>query len=233
MRRNRSFESIEIGHTQRKSKQFGSHLQPMSVHRPVHQRKLSCEEIINEMEKEQDAVVVRLLRELERVKEENGQLRKHLYQNRCSISRSNSEKDLVFMGEHEWNYHYSHSETASSPRDSLSIPHPSAPRARRPSPIGLSMSNSSQMIPIDTSMATQSLQKKRGSTSVAPNSSSSSILLTENGENNNWAKQGATDVDPKFKVPRRWSLSDETGGHFVGERNPSDATRRLHEYKLK
>ncbi|SCU78639.1 LAME_0A05182g1_1 [Lachancea meyersii CBS 8951] len=42
-------------------------------------RRLSSEEIINEMEKEQDAIVVRLLREIDQLKDENNRLRKNLY----------------------------------------------------------------------------------------------------------------------------------------------------------
>ncbi|SCU90243.1 LANO_0D08086g1_1 [Lachancea nothofagi CBS 11611] len=41
-------------------------------------RRLSSEEIINEMEKEQDAIVVRLLREIDQLKDENNRLRKNL-----------------------------------------------------------------------------------------------------------------------------------------------------------
>ncbi|CAI4474539.1 CFA_G0021410.mRNA.1.CDS.1 [Saccharomyces cerevisiae] len=47
---------------------------PMSA-----QRRLSREEIINEMEKEQDAIVVRLLREIETLKEENSRLKNQLH----------------------------------------------------------------------------------------------------------------------------------------------------------
>ncbi|CAI2026848.1 hypothetical protein SEUBUCD646_0G04130 [Saccharomyces eubayanus] len=43
------------------------------------QRRLSREEIINEMEKEQDAIVVRLLREIEALKEENSRLKNQLH----------------------------------------------------------------------------------------------------------------------------------------------------------
>lgn len=41
-------------------------------------RRLSSEEIINEMEKEQDAIVMRLLREIDQLREENSRLRKNL-----------------------------------------------------------------------------------------------------------------------------------------------------------
>ncbi|SCU77755.1 LAFA_0A03224g1_1 [Lachancea sp. 'fantastica'] len=49
--------------------------------RGITSRRLSSEEIINEMEKEQDAIVVRLLREIDQLKDENNRLRKNL----CSV----------------------------------------------------------------------------------------------------------------------------------------------------
>lgn len=238
MRRNTSIQSFDSGlnfpldNTITKpprSKQFGSHLQPMSVpHRPSHQRKLSCEEIINEMEKEQDAVVVRLLRELERLKEENMQLRKHMHQSRPFLSRNNSEKDMNIMDDYESNYHYSLSESSSSPRNSLYVPYQAAPPyARRPSPIGINMTNANSMVPIDTSLPTLSLQKKRGS--ITPTSSSSNVLLMENNDNHQWLK--TADLDPQQKVPRRWSLSDDNAGRYIEA--PSETAKRLQEYKLK
>lgn len=237
MRRNTSIQSIESGlnfpldNTITKplrSKHFGSHLQPMSVqHRPSHQRKLSCEEIINEMEKEQDAVVVRLLRELERLKEENMQLRKHMHQGRPFLSRNNSEKDLNLLDDYESNYHYSLSESSSSPRNSLYVPYQPTPHARRPSPIGINITNSNSMMPIDTSLPTLSLQKKRGS--ITPTGSSSNILLTENNDSHHWLK--SADLDPQQKVPRRWSLSDDNAGRYIEA--TSETAKRLQEYKLK
>lgn len=147
MHRNTSFESCDSESDSRKSvsKQFGSHLQPMSVSRPSSQRKLSCEEIINEMEKEQDAMVVRLLRELDRVKEENAHLRKQLALNH---SREGSDKELSGE-EYEPNYHYISSEYSPSP----------ASRARRPSSM-------SQSISVETPI--HSIHKKRLSSGSGP-----------------------------------------------------------------
>ncbi|QLQ80245.1 hypothetical protein HG537_0D02460 [Torulaspora globosa] len=208
MRRNRSVESIETEYDTRRSKQFGSHLQPMSAHRTVHQRKLSCEEIINEMEKEQDAMVVRLLRELERLKEENVFLRKQL-----AHSRSNSERDLNYAEEYVSNYHYSLSEASSSPRNSL------ASRGSRPSLGGASSSN--HTIPTESS-----LHRERGSNSIN-STSSSSILLSEATE-----RRSVTDIDPRVKIPRGWSLSVDPATRLADERGV-DTTRKLQEYKLR
>lgn len=215
MRRNRSVESIDTECDTRKSKQFGSHLQPMSVNRAAHQRKLSCEEIINEMEKEQDAMVVRLLRELERLKEENVFLRKQLNQ---SSSRSGSEKDLNFTDDYVSNYHYSLSEASSSPRNSL------ISRSSRPSLV--SVGATGHTIPTEVSASTQSLHRERGSTSVH-SGSSSSILLSEGTE-----RRSVTDIDPRVKIPRGWSLSTDPAGRLADERGV-DATRKLQEYKLR
>ncbi|CAB4256646.1 similar to Saccharomyces cerevisiae YGR161C RTS3 Putative component of the protein phosphatase type 2A complex [Maudiozyma barnettii] len=49
--------------------------------------KLSCEEIINKMENEQDAIVVRLLREINYLKQENTKLRNQLNNNRRKFRR--------------------------------------------------------------------------------------------------------------------------------------------------
>lgn len=204
-------ESIDTEYDTRKSKQFGSHLQPMSAHRTAHQRKLSCEEIINEMEKEQDAMVVRLLRELERVKEENVFLRKQLAQN----SRNGSERELDFAEEYVPNYHYSLSNASSSPWNS---------RGSRPSLTNMSVS--SHTIPTDSSMLTQSLHRERGSTSTAPGSSSS-VLFSEGTE-----RRSVVDVDPRVKIPRGWSISGAPASRLADERG-AEATRRLQEYKLR
>lgn len=198
MRRNRSVESIETEYDTRRSKQFGSHLQPMTAHRGVHQRKLSCEEIINEMEKEQDAMVVRLLRELERLREENVFLRKQL-------AHSRSSSDLNYADEYVSNYHYSLSEVSSSPRS----------RGSRPS---LVAANSSHAIP------TESLHRERGSITSG---SSSSILLSEGAE-----RRSVTDIDPRVKIPRAWTLSVDPAARLADERGV-DTTRKLQEYKLR
>ena len=205
MRRNRSFESTDSeSESCRKSKQFGGHLQPMSVSRPTSQRKLSCEEIINEMEKEQDAMVVRLLRELEKVKEENVHLRKQLA---MTHSRDNSDRELNGE-EYESNYHYSLVEYPSTPNTSL------VSRARRPSSM-------SQSLSLET--PAQSMHKKRGSSVVGPSGASATILLNDE-------RHSVTDVDPRLAVPRGWSMSDEVPKRRV---EVGDGTRRLQEYRLK
>ncbi|QLL34327.1 hypothetical protein HG536_0G01860 [Torulaspora globosa] len=214
MRRNRSVESIETEYDTRRSKQFGSHLQPMSAHRTVHQRKLSCEEIINEMEKEQDAMVVRLLREVERLREENVFLRKQL----AHSSRSSSERDLNYADEYASNYHYSLSEASSSPRNSL------ASRGSRPSLVAVGSAN--HTFPAESSMSSQSLQRERGSNS-ATSGGSSSVLLSEGTE-----RRSVTDIDPRVKIPRGWALSVDPAARLADERGV-DTTRKLQEYKLR
>lgn len=205
MRRNRSIESSDSESDTRKSKQFGNHLQPMSVSRPQTQRKLSCEEIINEMEKEQDAMVVRLLRELERVKEENVHLRKQLA---LGQNRDSSDRELSGAEEYESNYHYSSSEYSSSSRNSL------ASRARRPSSMSQSLSGE---------LPAQSIHNKRMSSVVGPGAASSTVLLNDE-------RHRASDVDPRLAVPRGWSVSDEAPSRRI---EAGDGTRRLQEYRLK
>lgn len=161
-----------------------NHLQPNV--RLTHHRKLSCEEIIDEMEKEQDAAVVRLLREVEKLKAENLQLRKQLY----SSSRNNSHSPII-----DSEYHYmlpSHRNTHS----------------RRPSHF-----EGPGFHPIDTSVPTHLVQKKRGSTTTSPHGS---ILLMESADT----------VDPLQKVPRRWSVCDAGS-------SPAEAARRWQEYKIR
>ncbi|EJS43544.1 rts3p [Saccharomyces arboricola H-6] len=71
------------------------------------QRRLSREEIINEMEKEQDAIVVRLLREIEGLKEENSRLKNQLHH--PVPTRKSSpflESESAIFDEEECNYSY-------------------------------------------------------------------------------------------------------------------------------
>ncbi|CAI4062653.1 hypothetical protein SKDZ_07G4040 [Saccharomyces kudriavzevii ZP591] len=71
------------------------------------QRRLSREEIINEMEKEQDAIVVRLLREIETLKEENSRLKNQL--SHPSLTRRSSpflESESAILDDDDCNYGY-------------------------------------------------------------------------------------------------------------------------------
>ncbi|AQZ10311.1 RTS3 (YGR161C) [Zygosaccharomyces parabailii] len=161
-----------------------NHLQPNL--RLPHHRKLSCEEIIDEMEKEQDAAVVRLLREVEKLKAENLQLRKQLY----SSSRSNIQCPVV-----DTEYHYM-------------LPSHRLAHTRRPSHV-----EGPGFHPIDTSVPTHMVQKKRGSAAGSPNGS---VLLMENAE----------PVDPLHSVPRRWSMCGSGT-------SPAEAARRWQDYRIR
>lgn len=218
-----------------RSRQFGSHLQPMST-RSIQKRKLSCEEIINEMEKEQDALVMRLLREVERLKDDNMQLRKQLYQSRPPLSPRPSsqlpvDKDLIFAvhDDYDMNYHYGMSDSVSSntsARSSLSQSHPHF--NRRASPVGFQAGNPSTALPIDTTNATHSLNIKRGSMSVTPNGSSTSSSVNESDTGHHFLRGAPSELDPRQKVPRRWSsISDSNSDTHT------DTARRLREYELR
>ncbi|QEU59838.1 Rts3 [Kluyveromyces lactis] len=66
---------------------------PGSFHPPHHSgRRLSSEEIINQMEKEQDAMVMRLLKEIDLLREENVRLRRSL--NQLSSNLHNSDVSM-------------------------------------------------------------------------------------------------------------------------------------------
>ncbi|CCK72349.1 Rts3p KNAG_0J02700 [Huiozyma naganishii CBS 8797] len=83
-----------LGHSQQ------GHLHVQHGHQ---QRRLSREEIINKMENEQDAIVVKLLREIEQLKQENNKLRTtvnilHKRQARCEAGDSN-ESAIVLEDE--------------------------------------------------------------------------------------------------------------------------------------
>lgn len=207
-----------------RSKQFGLHLQPMCS-RPIQKRKLSCEEIINEMEKEQDAQVMRLLREVDMLREENMLLRKQLYQGPVSARQSYPQlqgEGFTMDEECDANYHYGLS--SGSTRSSISYPQ------RKPSPVGIQTAQRGGGLPIDTMMPTLSLNLKRGSTSAAPNSSSSSSITAESESSQHLLKSGMQEADPRYKMPRRYSSVSNTNNKF--DRSHVEATRRLREYEF-
>lgn len=125
-------------------------------------RRLSSEEIINEMENEQDAIVVRLLREIDQLKDENNRLRKNL----CavlngdpltpatsSLSRRSSLNSSA--SNNSSNSSLSTSHTGSSAGVFAAVPGGTSPAlSRRPS---------SAATPIDTVTPTLLLQRKRNS----------------------------------------------------------------------
>ncbi|CAR29382.1 hypothetical protein ZYGR_0AD00640 [Zygosaccharomyces rouxii] len=182
------------------------HLQPV-LRSPHNNRKLSCEEIIDEMEKEQDAAVVRLLREVDRLKAENLQLRKQIHSNSFASSNGSgsgsSRQSSQFSNESplgvDSEYHY----MLPSHRSSL---------AR-----GTSLQGASTFHPIDTSIPTQTVQRKRGASITSPRTSMLSVDSSPvcNGEV----------VDPLHDVPRPWS--------GAGGGSPAEAARRWQEYRIR
>lgn len=179
------------------------HLQPVSKP-PQHHRRLSCEAIIDEMEKEQDASVVKLLREVDRLKAENSQLRKQLHSSSVAngSSQFSSESPPVVDSE----YHY----MLPSHRSSLT---------RRTSPVG-----TPGFHPIDTSVPTQTVQRKRGTSITSPRSSLLSVDPSPPGTSSGANGEA---VDPLQDTPRRWSVSGVAG------LSPAEATRRWQEYKIR
>ncbi|CUS20712.1 LAQU0S01e12904g1_1 [Lachancea quebecensis] len=127
-------------------------------------RRLSSEEIINEMENEQDAIVVRLLREIDQLKDENNRLRKNL----CAvlngdtqtpagpaISRRSSLNSCASNSSGSGSFSSSHAGAGSGVL--AATPTTSSPAlSRRPS---------SSATPIDTLTPTLLLQRKRNSLS--------------------------------------------------------------------
>lgn len=127
-------------------------------------RRLSSEEIINEMENEQDAIVVRLLREIDQLKDENNRLRKNL----CAVlngdpqtpagpalSRRSSLNSCASNSSGSGSLSSSHAGT--TPGVLAATPTASSPAlSRRPS---------SSATPIDTLTPTLLLQRKRNSLS--------------------------------------------------------------------
>lgn len=128
---------------------------PGSFHPPHHtSRRLSSEEIINQMEKEQDAMVMRLLKEIDLLREENVRLRRSLNQvsNSGSMSGNVSQiSDPSNTLEHALSLPYQ-TARASSSGSSFNIVQQNTTDSRRPS-------SSSQLL----DSLTPELQKKRNS----------------------------------------------------------------------
>ncbi|CAI4063155.1 hypothetical protein N7582_002310 [Saccharomyces uvarum] len=146
------------------------------------QRRLSREEIINEMEKEQDAIVVRLLREIETLKEENSRLKNQLHHPLPARRSSPSlESESAIFDDDDCSYGYTFdtptlkfSEATSkrtvlplTPKDSLThIAH----RSGRPSR-NASVSNmtniSDTIFPIETKTNSTPMSKRNLSTDLS------------------------------------------------------------------
>lgn len=171
-------------------------LTPPQVRIPTSQsfRRMSSEEIINEMEKEQDAIVMRLLREIHQLKDENAKLRKNL-----NVALSGGSSDSFSPSSPS-------SRRPSSARSSLSYsPASSSPMcSRRPS--SAASNSCSKAVPIDTITPTLSLQRKRNSTS--------NVVLSANSKNDEffenyplatiWPQQ--TSVETHDSLPRKVPL---------------------------
>lgn len=182
-----------------------NHLQPV-LRSPQHHRKLSCEEIIDEMEKEQDAAVVRLLKEVDRLKAENLQLRRQLHSN--SVASSNG------AGSRQGGQFSSESPLVADPEYHYMLPSHRSSLTARTSLVG-----TPGFHPIDTSVPTQTVQRKRGASITSPRTSQ--VSVEPSPLCNNEA------VDPLQDVPRRWSVSSAEG-------SPSaEATRRWQDYRVR
>lgn len=151
-------------------------------------KKISCEEIINEMENEQDAIVVRLLREINSLKTENSRLRTQLNIFHLKVAGSNSnsnshttryssnDEEAITDDESE----YFESNTMLTPRNSFNSNklffnnsnQISPASSRRPS-----TTNSNTIFPIAT-QSTAFIKPKRSSFSYT--TSSVSNLTIEN-----------------------------------------------------
>ena len=129
------------------------------------QRRLSREEIINEMEKEQDAIVVRLLREIETLKEENSRLKNQLH-HPVPARRSSPffESESAILDDDDCNYSYTfdtptikHSDGASrravlplTPKGSMTHISYRARRSSRNASMSNGTSISDTIFPIET-----------------------------------------------------------------------------------
>ena len=133
---------------------------PMSA-----QRRLSREEIINEMEKEQDAIVVRLLREIETLKEQISRLKNQLH-HPVPARRSSPffEGESAILDDDDCNYGYTldtpklkltdgasrHTVLPLTPKDSMTHISHSARRSSRNASISNGTSISDTIFPIET-----------------------------------------------------------------------------------
>lgn len=186
-----------------------NHLQPVVRSPQQHHRKMSCEEIIDEMEKEQDAAVVRLLKEVDRLKLENMQLRRQLHSNSVVSGSSNSSSrhgsqfsnEMTMALDSEYQY------MLPSHRNSLSA---------RPTVVG-----TPGFHPIDTSVPTQTVQRKRGASITSPRSSQISVEPSPLGNNESL-------IDPLQDVPRPWSVSGISGGS-----PPMKSTKTWQDYRIR
>ncbi|SMN21846.1 similar to Saccharomyces cerevisiae YGR161C RTS3 Putative component of the protein phosphatase type 2A complex [Maudiozyma saulgeensis] len=191
--------------------------------------KLSCEEIINKMENEQDAIVVRLLREINYLKNENNKLRNKLNQNkfrRYSTGTRNIDNDQVIIDdddddEIEHNSNTNNNELLSNlpltPRRSFNnnSSYSTPISSRRPSNV-----NSNTIFPIHTPSTTSTSSSNINSISgnflrpknftfshISTNSSSSGAVGMENlsinqNKNNRKRRTSSTvslENNPHFK----------------------------------
>lgn len=145
-------------------------------------KKLSCEEIINKMENEQDAIVVRLLREINLLKNENNKLRNQLLHHNNNNSNKKNSDDEVIIDDDEIviddDKHLPITPRRSFNNSSLfNTPIPS----RRPSNV-----NSNTIFPIETNNnnnSTSFLKPKRFSFSYGNNNTTNNSNKLNNIDN--------------------------------------------------
>ncbi|SCV00560.1 LAMI_0G05886g1_1 [Lachancea mirantina] len=153
---------------------------------PVQVRRLSSEQLFNEMEKEQDAIVLRLLREIEYLKDENTRLRNHASENR--LSRPTSPN---------W------SSSMSTLCVNCDATRPTMPQRKLSSTSSSDSTHSrrnSSITPIDTVTPTLHLQRKRNSATSNDHPASEDLNDMSNSLNDHIHTHG-----PRGYVRRRSS----------------------------
>ncbi|CCF59908.1 hypothetical protein KAFR_0I01270 [Kazachstania africana CBS 2517] len=169
----------------RKSSSFSSNKTHLTPHSSVTttQRRYSREEIINKMENEQDAIVVRLLREINDLKKERNMLRNQLSKFTNVPARTNVvEDDFAVIDDNDTYTHQSFD-------PSIAINTPSNSRRA-------SSSTSNSIYPVETPMFKQ------------PHSSAAEHLLPSNfrtSENNRRRRRTSNNMD----MNRRHSLLNQ------------------------
>lgn len=109
-------------------------------------RRLSREEIINKMENEQDAIVVRLLREIDSLKKENALLRNQLHHRKSTSYSTDDEVAIVEESDANYNFYAE----LPTPRNSFGIPTTPSHSRRPSSSSSVTSTSSSSIFPIDT-----------------------------------------------------------------------------------
>ncbi|EDO16175.1 hypothetical protein Kpol_1026p23 [Vanderwaltozyma polyspora DSM 70294] len=218
----------------------------------------TCERLINEMEREQESMVVRLLREINELKLENSYLKQELQSFR---DRREGSYTSIPSPPQSRNTSVFDSYSISS---NSSLYEPSLPRSKRSSLLleNLTTHQLDEPLPINTHASNMALYKKRGSfpglhnqsnnpnnyneTPISTNNQNYSYSPSENlskdinnNNNNNNQHNNHTSVDPLRKVVipvhRRSSYLDCTLDGFPatsGYLQHADLNKKLQQYTI-